>query len=124
MNNNNHHYMGIEMNNQTWGLLDKKDRSEQDNIRMINFAKASLYHWRQSDKYEVVNEQRGQWMLSHVYAVLGKGEEAISYAAAGNNKECTKWLEKAIEAGNLISNEEDIKYFVSDLENEPWFGCK
>ena len=30
MNNNNHHYMGIEMNNQTWGLLDKKDRREQD----------------------------------------------------------------------------------------------
>ena len=47
------------MNNQTWGLLDKEDRSEQDNIRMINFAKASLYHWRQSDKYGIVNEQRG-----------------------------------------------------------------
>ena len=30
MNNNNHHYMAIEMNNQTWSLLDKKDRSEQD----------------------------------------------------------------------------------------------
>ena len=44
MNNNNHHYMGIEMNNQTWSLLDKKDRSEQDDIRMINYAKAFLYH--------------------------------------------------------------------------------
>ena len=80
MNNNNHHYMGIEMNNQTWGLLDKKDRSEQDNIRIINFAKASLYHWRKSDKYNVENEQRGQWLISHVYAILGKSDEALSYA--------------------------------------------
>ena len=119
-----HHYMGIEMNIQTWNLLGKEDRNEKDDARMINFAHASLYHWRKSHKYKPINEQRGQWMLSHVYAVLGKGEEAISYAAAGNNKECTKWLEKAQEACTLISTEEDKKYFVSDLENEPWFGCK
>ena len=80
MNKNNHHYMGIELNMQTFELLDKKDRSEQDNIRMINFAKASLYHWRKSDKYEVVNEQRGQWLISHVYAKLNKSDEALSYA--------------------------------------------
>ena len=61
MNNKNHHYMGIEMNNQTWSLLDKKDRSEQDDIRMINYAKASLYHWRKSDKYTIVNKKRGKW---------------------------------------------------------------
>ena len=99
-----------------------------------------------------MNEQRGQWMLSHVYAVLGKGKEALSYAeeiarltreqdlkdfdlaysyealaranaAAGNKKEYTKWLEKAQKAGALISDEEDKKCFISDLESAPWFGC-
>ena len=65
-----HHYMGIEMNIQTWNLLGKEDRNEQDDVRMVNFARASLYHWRKSYKYEPVNEQRGQWMLSHVYAIL------------------------------------------------------
>ena len=34
--------MGIEMNIQTWSLLEKKERSEQDVLRMIMFAKASL----------------------------------------------------------------------------------
>ena len=72
--------MGIEMNMQSFALIDKKDRSEKDNIRMINFAKASLYHWRKSDKYEIVNEQRGQWLISHDYAILGKSDEALSYA--------------------------------------------
>ena len=141
-----HHYMGIEMNIQTWNLLVKEDRNEQDDARMVNFAQASLYHWRESHKYKPVNEQRGQWMLSHVYAVLVKGEEALSYAeetarvtkeqdlkdfdlaysyealaranaALGNKKECAEWLEKAQEAGTLISNEEDKKYFISDLDN-------
>ena len=43
-----HHYMGIEMNMQTWNLLGKKDRTEKDDARMLNFAKASLYHWKKS----------------------------------------------------------------------------
>ena len=148
-----HHYMGIEMNIQTWNLLGKEDRNEQDDVRMVNFAQASLYHWRKSHKYEPVNEQRGQWMLSRVYAVLGKGKEALSYAnevsrltneqdlidfdlaysyealaransALGNKKECAKWIEKAQEAGTLIQREEDKKYFISDLESAPWFDCK
>ena len=120
---------------------------------MVNFAQASLYHWRKSHQYESVNEQRGQWMLSHVHAVLGNGKEALSYAnetskitkkhdlkdydlaysyealaranaALGNKKECAKWIEKAQEAGTLIQREEDKKYFISDLESAPWFDCK
>ena len=50
-----HHYMCIEMNMQTWGLLEKKDRSEQGNIRMVMFAKASLFHWKLSPKFHPVN---------------------------------------------------------------------
>ena len=147
MNNNNHHYMGIEMNNQTWGLLDKKDRSEQDNIRIINFAKASLYHWRKSDKYNVENEQRGQWLISHVYAILGKSDEALSYAKetlkitednnlidfdlayayesmarahsiSENKDESEKWYKKAKAAGDLITDEKDKEYFSLDLNSK------
>jgi len=153
MNKDNHHYMGIQMNMETWNLLDKKDRNEQEDLRMINFAKASLYHWRKSDKYELVNEQRGQWMLSRVYSFLGKADEALSYAkqtlkiteeqdfqdfdlayadesmarayAASNNKdESIKWLKKAKEAGDLIKGEKDKEYFISDLESGPWFNIK
>ena len=148
-----HHYMGIEMNIQTWNLLGKEERNEKDDARMINFAHASLYHWRKSHKYRPINEQRGQWMLSHVYAVLGKSEEALYYAeetsrltieqdlkdfdlaysyealaranaVLANKNECVKYLEKAEETGSLISNEDDKKYFISDLESPPWFGCK
>ena len=138
--------MGIEMNNQTWGLLDKKDRSEHDNIRMINFAKASLYHWRKSDKYEVVNEQRGKWLISHVYAMLDKSGETLSYAKetlkitednnlkdfdlayayesmaraysiSENKDESEKWYKKAKAAGDLIADEKE-EYFILDLNSK------
>ena len=136
--------MGIEMNNQTWSLLDKKDRSEQDDIRMINYAKASLYHWRKSDKYTIVNKQRGKWLISHVYAILGKSDDALSYAQetlkiteennlkdfdlayayesmarahsiANNHNESKEWYKRAKVAGDLIANEKDKEYFLLDL---------
>ena len=139
--------MGIELNIQTWGLLDKKDRSEQDNIKMINFAKASLYHWRKSDKYEVVNEQRGKWLISHVYAMLDKSGETLSYAKetlkitednnlkdfdlayayesmaraysnTNNQNESKEWYKKAKVAGDSIVNEKDKEYFISDLNSQ------
>ena len=144
--------MGIEMNIQTWNLLGKEDRKEQDDIRMINFAKASLYHWQHSPKFEPVNEQRGQWMTSHVYAILGRGEEALesaretmrltkqhnfkdfdlayayealarTHAALGNKDECNRWLNKAKEAGELIDSVGDKKIFEGELKAGPLLGC-
>ena len=139
--------MGIEMNNQTWSLLDKKDRSDQDDIRMINYAKASLYHWKKSDKYTIENEQRGKWLISHVYAILGKSDEALSYAKQtlkitednhlkdfdlayayeamaraysilDNKHESKEWYNKAKIAGNLIEVEKDKEYFLLDLNSK------
>lgn len=139
--------MGIEMNNQTWSLLDKKDRSEQDDIRMINYAKASLYHWRKSDKYSIVNEQRGKWLISHVFAILWKSDEALSYAKqtlkitednnlkdfdlayayeamaraysiSDNKHESKEWYNKAKISGDLIEGEKDKEYFLLDLNSK------
>lgn len=142
--------MGIEMNIQTWKLLGKNDRNEQDDTRMINFAKASLFHWQYSPKFKPANEQRGQWLISHVYAILGMGEEALesametmrltqqhnfkdfdlayayealarAHAASGNLNEINNWIKKAEKAGELIKNKEDKKIFLGDLKADPWF---
>lgn len=147
-----HHYMGIEMNIQTWKLLGEKDRKEQDDVRMVMFAKSSLYHWRLSPNFQPVNEQRGQWMIANAYTNLGMGEKAIEYAketlklteehdfkgfdlayayegmaranaALNNAKECKKWFKKAEDAGELIEGDEDKKLFQSDLKSGLWFEC-
>ena len=144
---NNHHYMEIEMNNQTWYFLDKTDRNEHDDIRMINYAKASLYHWRKSDKYTIIKERRGKQLISHVYAIFGKSDEALSYAKetlkitddnclkdfdlayaqesmarahsiAKNKIQSKEWYKKAKIAGNLIVGAKDREYFLLDLNSK------
>jgi len=92
-----HHYLGIEMNQQTWKLLGQEDRDDRDNRRMEHFALASLFHWGRSPKYTPINARRVHWLLARVYAVLERGDEAIA-------------------------RDEDKKVFMSDLEGQPWFG--
>ena len=147
-----HHYLGIEMNMQTWNLLTKKNRNDQDDTRMVYFAKASNYHWKESPQFEPINEQRGEWLISHVYAVLGHGENALdhaqscmnltkkhafkdfdlayayegmarAYAALNNSTKMEKYFLLAKEAGDSIQSEEDKKMFFSDLHNGPWYEC-
>ena len=144
--------MGIEMNIQTWDFLMKKERSEQDDLRMIMFAKSSLYHWKQSTNFQPVNEQRGEWLISRVYSILEKGETALfhakntialtekyelkdfdlayayeslarSYAALKNKDESKIWYKKAKQAGELISDNKDKEIFNGDLKAGPWFDC-
>ena len=115
--------MGIEMNIQTWHLLGKEGRNEKDDARMINFAHASLYHWRKSHKYKPINEQRGQWMLSHVYAVLGKSEEALYYAEETSRLTIEQDLKdfdlaysyEALARANAVSGNknESVKYLLN-----------
>jgi len=149
---NIHHYMAIELNVQTWNLLDKKERSENDDKRMLFFAKASLYHWRKSPHYQPVNEQRGQWLVSHVLAILNRGEESLVYAktclditmkeslkdfdlayayeskarafaALGDSEKMNKCFINAKSAGEKIDGDKDRKLFFNDLYKDPWFKC-
>jgi len=45
---------------------------------MIHAAHASRYHW--GEVGEQVNLARGEWQVSRVYAVLGRGEPALYHA--------------------------------------------
>ena len=147
-----HHYMGRQMNNQTWDLLGKTDRSKEDDEKMIYFAKASLYHWRKSPQFKPINEQRGQWMLARVFAVLNRGDEALlhaeacmditmieslkdfdlayayeckarAYASLRKSDKMNKCFLNAKATGETIKNDEDRKLFFSDLHSEPWYEC-
>ena len=75
-----HQSLAINLNQETWGLLERKDRTGNDDQRMITFAKGSLYHWQRSPNCRPVNHQRGEWLISHVYAVLNRGKEALFHA--------------------------------------------
>lgn len=64
--------------NETWGLLDKPDRSAEDDLRMIHLAHASRMHWEFAGSPP--NRSVGEWQISRVYSVLGMKGPALYHA--------------------------------------------
>lgn len=139
-----HKYYAIELNTLAWKLLEKQTKNEDEKYRAINAAHASLYHW--SEIGEPVNLQRGEWLISHVYAEFGYvelakfhadkcfeltqkhdlkdfdlayGYEALArvFGLMGEKEKFEEYYEKANEASNQIENEDDKKYFLEDLKS-------
>ena len=85
---------------------------------VLDKGKEALFYANEASR--LTNEQDLQdFDLAYSYEALARAN-----AASGNKEECAKWLEKAKEAGTLIRGEEDKEYFISDLENSPWFDCE
>lgn len=139
----NNKSIAIELFNQTWNLIEKKDKNQSEIDRMINAVHATRYHWEIAG--EAVNIARGEWLISRVYALLGRGEPCWYHAsrclaltlendlkdfdlafayesrarAAMINKdkvEAAKYLTLAQDAGELIANPDDKDYFFSELK--------
>lgn len=146
-----HKRFAIKLNNLVWDYLVAEDRTEKDNSTMVHAAHASCYHWGVVG--EPINAQRGEWLISHVYAVLNRSEPALfhakkcmalteehtfvdfdlayayeamarAHAASGDTTEAEKYIDLAQKAGEKIKNDEDKKYFLSDFAAEPWYGVK
>jgi hypothetical protein len=144
-----HKYFGVSLNHLVWQLLEKTDRTPEDDEKMIKAAYASCYHW--GEVGTAVNQGRGEWMISHVFAVLnqpapalhharrcltitqenGFGDFDLAYAyegmaralAAGNDKtEAQHYFNLAERQGQLIKNDEDRSIFEKDLPAEPRYG--
>jgi len=73
-----HRRLGIDLFNRTWTLMEKTDRSVEDDDEMIHCAHASAYHWQQVGTR--ANRSRSEWQCSRVYAILGRPEPAIAHA--------------------------------------------
>ncbi len=77
-----HNHFSAHCFNSTWDLIDKPDRSPDDDRRMIATCFASLYHWQQRPDCTDQNLSIGYWQLSRVYALLGNAGEAQVYGQA------------------------------------------
>lgn len=73
-----HQHFARQTNSEVWELLSKPQRTPAEDERMIHAAHTSLYHWLHAGN--VVNEQRGLWLLSRVYTVLKHPRQALYYA--------------------------------------------
>ena len=70
--------LAVGLFNYTWTLLENPKRTREQDDEMLHAAHASRYHW--GEVGEAVNLARGEWQVSRVYAVLGRGEPAVYHA--------------------------------------------
>lgn len=144
-----HLHFAVDYHSQTWELLEKAQRTPDEDERMLDYAHTSLAHWRSTGT--ALRHQRGEWMLARVYAVLGEGRQAVkhayrcaeilhanqaemqdfdfafayeaiarAHAISGERVEAERFLQKAKEAGAKIQDEEDRRTFFAELEGGEW----
>jgi hypothetical protein len=70
--------LGVDCFNRAWTLMEKQDRTREEDDEMLHCAHASAYHWHQIGT--AANRARGEWQCSRVYAVLGRSEPALAHA--------------------------------------------
>jgi hypothetical protein len=137
-----HRQLGVDLFNHTWTLLEQAERTPDEDDAMLNASHASRWHWSQASE-EAKHQARGEWQLSRVYAVLGRGEPAIYHAerclawcgrgevedwdvafayealarahsVAGNVEEAGRCKALARERGDAIADPEDREHFDKD----------
>ncbi|MBW8010425.1 MAG: hypothetical protein FVQ83_04170 [Chloroflexi bacterium] len=148
-----HKMFARTLNGKTWELLEKADRSKQENELMVHTAHASNYHWLQVGTG--VNHQRGEWLIARVYLVLEMTDAALRHAnrclelteehadlmedfdlafayegiaranaAASNKEKAQKYILLAQQAGEAIGDQEDKEFFFKDFDSGDWKGLK
>lgn len=146
-----HQDQAITLFNQSWDLLLKEGRTRADEDMLLNMVHASLHHWRQIG--EPINVLRGEWMICHVYTLLGHKEASLYHAQnvlrlmeeqspvdwdlaycyeamartqalLGNRDEFQKYYDLAVKAGKDIADPESRQQLETDLNDGFWFGMR
>ncbi|MCD6051432.1 MAG: hypothetical protein K0Q55_2836 [Verrucomicrobia bacterium] len=140
-----HRRLAVDLFNQTWTLMEKPDRTAAERDAMIHGAHASCHHW--SLVGNATNLSIGEWQISRVYAVLKRPEPALYHAhrcleiseqnklppfnlgyaheaiaralSLTNHPHTAKHLEQAKQHAAAITDPEDQKVLLTDLETIP-----
>ena len=138
-----HQKQAVDNFNGTWDLIDKQNRTKEDEIKMIHMAHASRYHWGEIGT--ALELARGEWQISRVYSLLGMAESALYHAkislalcqennigdfdlafayealtraySIGKDKDNMEDnYKKALNASSQIKDNNDKEYLISELK--------
>lgn len=130
--------------NQTWDLIDKPDRSKDEELLMIHKAHASRYHWGEAGGPEQL--ATGEWQISRVYALVNHPQSALYHGEAslaccesaglppfdfafaceaiarachllGDGAKRDQFIEKGKAFAEKIVKDEDRSYYLSELNS-------
>jgi len=148
-----HHTFAVDFHGKTWDLLEKKDRNQDENERMLDYAHASLAHWRTAGAE--IHHARGEWLVARVYTVLGDKTNALYHASrclelfetkrekmadfdaaftfeavaracalTGDGAKAQEFIEKARVTGQSIADDKDREAFFLEFDGGDWYGVK
>ena len=139
-----HKYFSAHCFNVAWELIEKRNRTSEDNEQMIRLAQASLWHWTQRPDCTGKNLSIGYWRVSRVYALLGEADNARKYAQlcldntphdeafylgyayealaraesiADNRAQAKEYLAAAWRQSEAVIDAQDKQLLIDDLKN-------
>ena len=139
-----HKYFSANCFNKAWDLIDKEQRTQEEDEQMIRLSLASHYHWTQRPDYSNAGASIGYWQTSRIYAILGQAQNAMRYgqlcleasqgddiepfflgyayealaraaAVAGNHQAMNTYLDNARAAANEVEKDDNRKMLLDDL---------
>lgn len=73
-----HRKTAVACFNKTWDFLDKKERTQEEDLQMLLEAHSSRYHWGHIGNAH--NFAVGEWQISRVYAALNEPRLSMTFA--------------------------------------------
>ena len=75
-----HKYFAADCFNKAWDLMEKQNRTPEEDRLMVAINQASLYHWLNRDDCNAQRLSVGYWQASRIQVLIGNAEEARKYA--------------------------------------------
>jgi hypothetical protein len=140
-----HQYFSATCFNQAWDLIDKAERTANEDEAMLRLSLASTWHWTQRADCAPCNLSVGYWQTSRIYAMLGQADNARRYGmlsldqcrhegvlpfylgyayealaraemTAGDTVKMKEYLAQAHDAADRMMEEEEKKMLLDDLK--------
>jgi len=137
-----HKYFSADCFNKAWDLIEKPNRTDEENEKMVLLNQASIFHWMQRDDCSNQQKSIGYWQASRIHSItkqpeaakkygelclkysqglepffLGYAYEALARAeqTAGNSNKMTEYLNLAKAEAEKVTDTESKKMLTDDL---------
>ena len=137
-----HRYFSSFCFNSAWDLIEKSDRTPEEDRLMVTLNQASIFHWLNRPDCDNRRLSVGYWQASRIQAILGNGSEAqhhaevcLSYsgelepfylgyaqealaraaAVTGDHPQVSKHRELARSQATMVADENDRAALLKDL---------
>ena len=140
-----HKYFSAECFNRAWDLIEKKDRSPEENETMLALSMSSFWHWTKRSDRSAENLSVAYWQLSRIFVLLDQSFNALKYGEScltisrdpslppyclgyayealarahmklGNTEKALTYIEEAKKVSENMKDPETKKMLLKDLE--------